>query len=183
MMRIGMGYDVHRLAEDRKLIIGGVEIPYEKGLLGHSDADVLIHAIMDALLGAAAMGDIGKHFPDNDPEYKGISSMKLLEHVGTLLDKEGYVIGNIDATIIAQKPKMRPYIEQMRKNIACALHIETDQVSVKATTEEGLGFTGSGEGISSQAVCMIEKFTNFSSTDVTSQMPVCGGCCPGGGAE
>ena len=151
-MRIGMGYDVHRLTEGRKLILGGVEIPYEKGLLGHSDADVLLHAIMDALLGAAALGDIGKHFPDTDPQYKGISSIRLLEHVGALLEEQGYIIENIDATIIAQRPKMRPHIDQMRQNIADALNIETDQVNVKATTEEGLGFTGTGEGISSQAV-------------------------------
>ena len=149
MMRVGMGYDVHKLTEGRKLILGGVEIPYEKGLLGHSDADVLVHAVMDALLGAAALGDIGKHFPDTDPQYKGISSIRLLEHVGRLMDGEGYVIENIDATIIAQRPKMRPYIDQMRENMANALGIETDQINVKATTEEGLGFTGSGEGISS----------------------------------
>ena len=154
-MRIGMGYDVHRLTEDRKLIIGGVEIPYEKGLLGHSDADVLLHAIMDALLGAAALGDIGKHFPDTDPAYKGISSMELLRKVGELLEEHSFLIENIDATIIAQAPKMRPYIDTMRKNIAQALQIEVDQVNVKATTEEGLGFTGTGEGISSQAVCLL----------------------------
>ena len=156
-----MGYDVHKLTEDRKLILGGVEIPYEKGLLGHSDADVLLHAIMDALLGAAALGDIGKHFPDIDPQYKGISSIKLLEHVAALLDENGYVVENIDATIIAQRPKMRPYIDQMRENIAKALGVETDQINVKATTEEGLGFTGTGEGISSQAICAIEKYTNY----------------------
>lgn len=137
-MRIGMGYDVHRLVEGRDLIIGGVKIPYEKGLLGHSDADVLLHAIMDALLGAAALGDIGKHFPDTDPAYKGISSIKLLEHVGELLEKEAYWIENIDATIIAQAPKMRPYIDTMRENIAKALKIDISQVNVKATTEEGL---------------------------------------------
>lgn len=176
-MRIGMGYDVHRLVEDRDLILGGVRIPYEKGLLGHSDADVLLHAIMDALLGAAALGDIGKHFPDTDPEYEGISSIRLLEHVGRLLDEKGYVIENIDATIIAQRPKMRPYIDQMRENIAEALKIETDQVSVKATTEEGLGFTGSGEGISSQAVCALERYLNYGSMDVTDAGPACGGCC------
>lgn len=156
-MRIGMGYDVHRLAENRKMIIGGVEIPYEKGLLGHSDADVLLHAIMDALLGAAALGDIGKHFPDTDPAYEGISSMKLLEKVGQLLEDNRYVIENIDATIIAQKPKMRPYIDTMRENIAGALGIELSQVNVKATTEEGLGFTGAMEGISSQAICMLQR--------------------------
>ncbi len=152
-----MGYDVHRLAENRKMIIGGVEIPYEKGLLGHSDADVLLHAIMDALLGAAALGDIGKHFPDTDPAYEGISSMKLLEKVGQLLEDNRYVIENIDATIIAQKPKMRPYIDTMRENIVGALGIELSQVNVKATTEEGLGFTGAMEGISSQAICMLQR--------------------------
>ena len=176
-MRTGMGYDVHRLTEGRKLIIGGVEIPYEKGLLGHSDADVLLHAVMDALLGAAALGDIGKHFPDTDPEYEGVSSIRLLEHVGRLLDEKGFVIENIDATVVAQRPKMRPYIEQMRENIATALRIEPDQVNVKATTEEGLGFTGTGEGISSQAVCAVEKYTNYGSVDVTQGSPACGGCC------
>ncbi len=154
-MRVGMGYDVHRLTEGRDLIIGGVRIPYEKGLLGHSDADVLLHAVMDALLGAAALGDIGKHFPDSDPAYKGISSLKLLEHVGALLEKEGYTVGNIDATIIAQRPKMAPHIPVMRKNIADILGIKENQVNIKATTEEGLGFTGNGEGISSQAVCLL----------------------------
>lgn len=176
-MRVGMGYDVHRLTAGRKLILGGVEIPYGKGLLGHSDADVLVHAVMDALLGAAALGDIGKHFPDTDPEYEGISSIRLLEHVGRLLDEKGYVIENIDATIIAQRPKMRPYIDQMRENIAEALKIETDQVNVKATTEEGLGFTGSGEGISSQAVCALERYLDYGSVDVTDAGPACGGCC------
>ena len=176
-MRVGIGYDVHRLTAGRKLILGGVEIPYGKGLLGHSDADVLVHAVMDALLGAAALGDIGKHFPDTDPEYEGISSIRLLEHVGRLLDEKGYVIENIDATIIAQRPKMRPYIDQMRENIAEALKIETDQVNVKATTEEGLGFTGSGEGISSQAVCALERYLNYGSMDVTDAGPACGGCC------
>lgn len=176
-MRIGMGYDVHRLTEGRKLILGGVEIPFEKGLLGHSDADVLLHAIMDALLGAAAMGDIGKHFPDTDPQYKGISSLRLLEHVGALLEEQGYLIENIDATIIAQRPKMRPHIDQMRQNIAEALKIDTDQVNVKATTEEGLGFTGTGEGISSQAVCAIEKYMNYSSIDISHEAPACRRCC------
>ena len=161
-MRVGMGYDVHRLTENRELILGGVKIPYEKGLLGHSDADVLFHAIMDALLGAAALGDIGKHFPDTDPEYKGISSIKLLEHVGRLIEEQLYVIGNIDATIIAQRPKMAPYIEQMRENVARALHLEIGQVNIKATTEEGLGFTGSGEGISSQAVACLDTIENCS---------------------
>jgi 2-C-methyl-D-erythritol 2,4-cyclodiphosphate synthase len=156
-MRIGMGYDVHRLVENRKLIIGGVEIPYEKGLLGHSDADVLLHAIMDALLGAAALGDIGKHFPDHDPAYAGADSLELTRQVGKLLEEQGYQVGNIDATIIVQKPKMAPYREQMRQNIAAALGISLDQISIKATTEEGLGFTGTGEGISAQAVVLIEK--------------------------
>ena len=174
-MRVGMGYDVHKLVEGRDLIIGGVKIPYEKGLLGHSDADVLLHAIMDALLGAAALGDIGKHFPDTDERYKGISSIKLLEHVGRLLDEHLYLVENIDATIIAQRPKMRPYIDEMRQNIADTLGIDVDQVNVKATTEEGLGFTGSGEGISSQAICAIEKMTNLS-YDVTSQETGCAGC-------
>ena len=156
-MRIGMGYDVHRLSAGRKLIIGGVDIPCEKGLLGHSDADVLLHAIMDALLGAAALGDIGSHFPDIDPEYEGISSIRLLEHVGRLLEEHQYQIGNIDATIIAQKPKMRPHIDQMRENIARALGTDPEKISVKATTEEGLGFTGKGEGISAQAVCLLDE--------------------------
>lgn len=156
-MRVGFGYDVHRLVENRPLILGGVTIPYEKGLLGHSDADVLLHAIMDSLLGAAALGDIGKHFPDTDEKYKGISSIKLLKHVGDLLDVNGYIIGNIDATIIAQSPKMAPHIEAMRKNISSTLNISIDQVNVKATTEEGLGFTGTKEGISSQSVCLIHK--------------------------
>lgn len=154
-MRIGLGYDVHKLVSERRLIIGGVEIPYEKGLLGHSDADVLLHAVMDAMLGAAALGDIGKHFPDTDEAYRGISSMKLLEHTAALIEKNGYKIGNIDATIIAQKPKMAPYIQTMRENIARAVGTDIKNVNVKATTEEGLGFTGSGDGISSQAVCLL----------------------------
>lgn len=154
-MRVGMGYDVHRLVEGRKLILGGVVIPHTLGLLGHSDADVLVHAVMDALLGAAALGDIGKHFPDTDPQYKGISSMKLLEHVGSLIEQEGYVIENIDATIIAQKPKLRPYMEEMEQNIASVLKLEKSQVNVKATTEEGLGFTGVEQGIASQAICSL----------------------------
>lgn len=178
-MRIGMGYDVHRLTDNRKLILGGVEIPYEKGLLGHSDADVLLHAVMDALLGAAGLGDIGQHFPDSDPAYKGISSIKLLEEVGQLLDEAGYVIENIDATIIAQCPKMRPYIRQMIENIAETLKVEPGQVNVKATTEEGLGFTGTGEGISAQAVCLLEKYLNYASGDVTDTGAACGGCCAG----
>ena len=156
-MRIGTGYDVHRLTEDRLLILGGVTIPYEKGLLGHSDADVLVHAIMDALLGAAALGDIGKHFPDSDPEYKGISSMKLLSHVRTLLEQNGYLVGNIDSTIVAQAPKLAAYLSQMIENIAEVLGIDSSQVSVKATTEERLGFTGSGEGIAAQAVCLLNS--------------------------
>ena len=176
-MRIGMGYDVHRLVEDRDLIIGGEKIEYEYGLLGHSDADVLLHAIMDALLGAAALGDIGTHFPDTDERYRGISSVRLLAYVDQLLEENGYSVGNIDATIIAQRPKMRPYIDQMRENIAKALGVETDQINVKATTEEGLGFTGTGEGISSQAICAIEKYTNYSSIDVAAPAAGCGGCC------
>ncbi len=175
-MRIGMGYDVHRLAEDRKLIIGGVEIPYEKGLLGHSDADVLLHAIMDALLGAAALGDIGKHFPDSDPAYKGISSLELLSHVGGLIADEGYVVGNIDATIIAQEPKMRPYIDEMRKNIADTLDIDISQVNVKATTEEGLGFTGTKEGIASQAIALLESVYDFSQLSAVYGNASAGGC-------
>lgn len=156
-MRIGQGYDVHRLTENRKLILGGVEIPYDLGLLGHSDADVLIHAVMDALLGAAALGDIGQHFPDTDPKYKGISSIALLKEVGNLLAKHHYAVGNIDATIIAQRPKLAPYRPQMAVNIAGALGISASQVSVKATTEEGLGFTGRGEGISAQAIALLTE--------------------------
>ncbi len=177
-MRIGIGYDVHRLAEERKLILGGVEIPYERGLLGHSDADVLLHAIMDALLGAAALGDIGKHFPDTDGRYKGISSVELLKKVGELLEERCFLIENIDATIIAQEPKMRPYIGVMRENIAKALGIEVSQVNVKATTEEGLGFTGNKEGISSQAVCMLTSPAQLYDVDVANA--ACEGCqgCP-----
>ncbi len=173
-MRVGMGYDVHRLTEGRALIIGGVKIPYEKGLLGHSDADVLLHAISDALLGAAALGDIGKHFPDTDPAYKGISSLILLEKVGALLEEKNFLIENIDAAIIAQAPKMRPYIDRMRENIAKALGITMEQVNVKATTEEGLGFTGIGEGISSQAICMLTSPYNLVAEDV--QTTKCAGC-------
>ena len=154
-MRIGTGYDVHKLVEGRKLIIGGVEIPYEKGLLGHSDADVLVHAVMDALLGAAALGDIGKHFPDSDPKYKGADSLMLMREVRRILSENGFEVGNVDATIIAQAPKMSPHIDTMRRNIADALGIDVSQVSVKATTEERLGFTGRGEGISAQAVALI----------------------------
>ena len=151
-----MGYDVHQLVEGRKLIIGGVDIPFEKGLLGHSDADVLLHAISDALLGAAALGDIGKHFPDTDARYKGADSLKLLEEVGRLLAEKGYTVGNVDATIVAQKPKMAPHIPVMRENIARVLHVDVDRINVKATTEEHLGFTGSGQGISAYAVAGIE---------------------------
>ena len=154
-LRIGMGYDVHRLVPDRKLIVGGVDIPYQKGLLGHSDADVLIHAIMDSILGAAALGDIGRHFPDTDLQYKGISSISLLQQVGKLLSESGFAICNIDSTIIAQKPKMATHIPQMVSNIAEALNIDKDKVNVKATTEEGLGFTGSEDGISAQSICLI----------------------------
>ena len=156
-MRIGNGYDVHKFADDRALIIGGVDIPYEKGLLGHSDADVLVHAIMDALLGATALGDIGKLFPDTDPEYKGISSILLLEKVSELLRENGYKVSNVDSIIVAQAPKMAPYKEQMRINIAKAMQIDVDRINVKATTEEGLGFTGSMEGISSYAVALVEE--------------------------
>lgn len=156
-MRIGHGYDVHRLTEGRKLILGGVDIPYALGLDGHSDADVLIHAVMDALLGAAGMGDIGRHFPDTDPAYKGISSMKLLEAVGQKIGSAGYTVGNIDVTMIAQKPKLKDYIPQMERNIALGLGISADQVNVKATTEEHLGFTGSGEGMACHAICLLDK--------------------------
>ena len=156
MSRFGMGYDVHQLVEGRKLIIGAVDIPFEKGLLGHSDADVLLHAISDALLGAAALGDIGKHFPDTDERYKGADSLKLLEEVGRLLAEKGYTVGNVDATIVAQKPKMAPHIPVMRENIARVLHVDVDRINVKATTEEHLGFTGSGQGISAYAVAGIE---------------------------
>ncbi len=175
-MRVGMGYDVHKLVANRDLILGGVKIPYEKGLLGHSDADVLLHAIMDALLGAAALGDIGKHFPDTDDRYKGISSIKLLNEVGKLLDEKCYIIENIDATVIAQRPKLRNYIDAMRKNIAQTLGIDIEQVNVKATTEEGLGFTGSGEGISSQAICSLSSMYDYS-VDMTKMHPAgCAGC-------
>lgn len=155
-MRIGQGYDVHRLSEGRKLILGGVEIEYEKGLLGHSDADVLVHAIMDALLGAAALGDIGKLFPDNDPAYSGADSIKLLQRVCEAVRSEGYEIENIDSTVIAQKPKLAPFIDSMRKNIAVACSVDVGRISVKATTEEKLGFTGAGEGISASAVCLLK---------------------------
>ncbi|MCR5587549.1 MAG: 2-C-methyl-D-erythritol 2,4-cyclodiphosphate synthase [Lachnospiraceae bacterium] len=173
-MRIGMGYDVHKLVEDRKLIIGGVEIDYELGLLGHSDADVLLHAISDALLGAAALGDIGKHFPDTDPKYKGADSIVLLKEVKKMLDEKNYLIENVDATIIAQRPKMRPYIDKMRENIANALEIDVECVNVKATTEEGMGFTGEGKGISAQAICMLSSLFDYQKDALA------GGCasCP-----
>ncbi|MCH5193464.1 MAG: 2-C-methyl-D-erythritol 2,4-cyclodiphosphate synthase [Oscillospiraceae bacterium] len=157
MIRIGHGYDVHRLTEGRRLIIGGVCIPYEKGLLGHSDADVLVHAVMDSMLGALALGDIGKHFPDSSPEYEGADSISLLERVSEIISENGYAVGNIDSTIICQSPKLAAYIDQMRENIASALGCDASQVSVKATTEERLGFTGSGDGIAAHAVCILQK--------------------------
>lgn len=176
-MRVGMGYDVHKLVEGRKLIIGGVNIPYEKGLFGHSDADVLTHAIMDALLGAAAMGDIGKHFPDNDERYEGADSIMLLRHVKRMLDEKQYLIANIDATIIAQKPKMASFIPDMVQTIAEALSLSENQVNIKATTEEGLGFTGSGEGISSHAICLLETVANYGYADpVETAQNRCSGC-------
>ncbi len=179
-MRVGTGYDVHRLTEGRRLILGGVDIPYEKGLLGYSDADVLLHAIMDALLGAAALGDIGVHFPDTEECYQGISSLKLLEKVGEMLAERGFFVENIDSTVIAQAPKLSPYIGEMRARIAQALNIETDQVSVKATTEEGLGFTGAKEGISAQAVCLL---TSPFDQQMSQAQAGCAGCpgCPGAG--
>lgn len=181
-MRIGQGYDVHKLAEGRELILGGVKIPYEKGLLGHSDADVLVHAVMDALLGAAALGDIGQHFPDTDPAYKGISSMELLRHVGELLQMNHYMIENIDATVIAQRPKLAPYRPQMAENIAKVLGISVNQVSVKATTEEGLGFTGNGEGISAQAIALLSSVADYQYDDRSCaekgiSYGGCSGCC------
>ncbi len=179
-MRIGMGYDVHRLGEDRDLIIGGIKIPYKQGLIGHSDADVLTHAIMDALLGAAAMGDIGKHFPDTDDNYKGIDSFVLLGKVKESLEEKGFFIENIDATIIAQAPKMRPYIDDMRKRFCEALEIDMDQINIKATTEENLGFTGRKEGIAAQAVCLLYTAREMYSADVTAggcaAAGACGGC-------
>ncbi len=179
-MRIGHGYDVHKLVPDRKLIIGGVDIPHSTGLLGHSDADVLLHAIMDALLGAAGLGDIGRHFPDNNPDYKDISSIKLLIKVGNLLEEHLYTISNIDATIIAQKPKLMPYIEEMISNIAEALAISPDRINIKATTEEGLGFTGNMEGISAHAVCLLEELLTESfpvaSSDMAARCEGCSGC-------
>jgi 2-C-methyl-D-erythritol 2,4-cyclodiphosphate synthase len=176
-MRIGTGYDVHKLTEDRNLILGGVKVPYEKGLLGHSDADVLIHAIMDALLGAAALGDIGKHFPDTDQTYKGISSLELLKRVRKLIEDKLYLVENIDATIIAQRPKLASFLPQMTANIAQALGIEEDRVNIKATTEEGLGFTGAGLGIAANAVCLLENMLNYQ-MDVTPNATgrSCNGC-------
>ncbi|MBQ6441718.1 MAG: 2-C-methyl-D-erythritol 2,4-cyclodiphosphate synthase [Lachnospiraceae bacterium] len=170
-MRVGMGYDVHKLVADRKLILGGVEIPHALGLLGHSDADVLTHAVMDALLGAAGLHDIGTHFPDTDPAYAGADSIALLGRVGALLTEHGYVVGNIDATVIAQRPKIRPYTEEMEKRMAEALQIDVSQINIKATTEEGLGFTGKEEGISAQAVALIESFYESSAA-----VPGCSGC-------
>lgn len=157
MMRVGYGYDVHRLTEGRRCIIGGVDIPFEKGLLGHSDADVLLHAITDALLGAAALGDIGSHFPDTDPNYAGADSLLLLKEAARLVRQAGWQIGNVDSTVVAQRPKLAPHIRQMRENIALALEISPEQISVKGKTEEGLGFTGTGEGIAAHAVCLLEK--------------------------
>ncbi len=178
-MRIGMGYDVHKLVEGRDLIVGGVNIPYEKGLLGHSDADVLLHAIMDAVLGAAGLGDIGTHFPDNDPEYKGADSIKLMEEVAKYIEEKGFYVGNVDATIIAQRPKMLPYREQMVENIAKALNVDVSRINVKATTEEGMGFTGEGLGISSQAIACLYEIESFIDEDimqVNRNCKECAGC-------
>lgn len=190
-MRIGSGYDVHRLCEGRPLIIGGVTIPYELGLLGHSDADVLVHAIMDSLLGAAALGDIGKHFPDTSDEFKNISSLELLKRVKELIEEKLYFIENIDATIIAQKPKMAPYIPEMIKNISTVLGIREDQINIKATTEEGLGFTGEGKGISANSICLLTSVDNYSyvgGMDYMSSTQSLGGCsgcsgCSGCGSK
>ncbi|MFR3728187.1 2-C-methyl-D-erythritol 2,4-cyclodiphosphate synthase [Lacrimispora sp.] len=178
-MRIGQGYDVHKLVEGRDLIIGGVKIPYEKGLLGHSDADVLTHAVIDALFGAAALGDIGEHYPDNDPQYKGISSIELLKLAAGLLEEKGYIVENIDATVIAQNPKLLPFRPQMIKNIADALNLPVGKVNVKATTEEGLGFTGSGEGISAQAITLLTSVEDYCYDDkiMGPDCGGCGGCC------
>ena len=182
-MRIGHGFDVHAFGGEGPIIIGGVRIPYEKGLLAHSDGDVALHALTDALLGAAALGDIGKHFPDTDEAYRGISSLKLLEEVGRLLEEHHYVVGNIDATVIAQKPKLRPYIGQMEQNVADVLGIAREQVNIKATTEEHLGFTGREEGISAQAVCLLESFYDGSAVAADSEEGCagCGGCPKTGG--
>lgn len=179
-MRVGMGYDVHALVEDRELILGGVKIPYEKGLLGHSDADVLIHAILDALLGAAALGDIGKHFPDTEQAYKGISSIVLLKKGKKLLEEKMYFIENIDATVVAQKPKVASFIPKMIKNISSVLEIKENQVNIKATTEEGLGFTGAGEGISAYAICSLTTIENYvyeNSKEISLDCKFCSGCC------
>ncbi len=173
-MRVGMGYDVHRLVEGRDLVLGGVKIDHSMGLLGHSDADVLVHAVMDALLGAAALGDIGRHFPDTDPQYRGISSMKLLARVRDLVAEAGYVLENLDATVIAQKPKLAPYIEEMEQNIAEVLGVAKDQVNVKATTEEGLGFSGREEGIAASAICSL---TGLYEASAPAGVTACGGCC------
>lgn len=176
-MRVGIGYDVHKLIEGRDLILGGVNVPYEKGLLGHSDADVIVHAIMDAILGAAALGDIGTHFPDTDPAYKGASSIELLKHTAKLIEDKMYIVENIDATIVAQKPKLQSYIPQMKENVANALKISTGSINIKATTEEGLGFTGSGEGISAQAICALNTVADYRYDDQESErFPACGGC-------
>lgn len=178
-MRVGTGYDVHKLAGGRKLILGGVEIPFEKGLSGHSDADVVVHAIMDALLGAAALRDIGYHFPDSDPAYKGVSSLKLLEKVGEMLEEKLYLVENIDATIVAQRPRLRPYLDQMAENVASVLHLESDQVNIKATTEEGLGFTGAMEGIAASAVCALSRALDSIEDDrMGKTCNGCGGCPP-----
>lgn len=178
-MRVGTGYDVHRFAEGRRLVLGGVEIPYDKGLAGHSDADAALHAVMDALLGAAALGDIGRHFPDTDPAYEGVSSMDLLKTVADLLDARLYMVENVDCTIVAQEPKLSPYLDRMAQNVADVLHIGRDQVNFKATTEEGLGFTGTKQGIAAQAVCCIASMLDWS-VDL-GDGPGCGGCagCPG----
>ena len=173
-MRIGTGYDVHRYAEGRKLILGGVEIPYEKGLLGHSDADAALHAIMDALLGAASLRDIGLHFPDSDPSLEGISSLELLRRVRSMLEERAFMVENVDCTIIAQQPKLRPYIEKMIENIAEALGVEPERVNIKATTEEGLGFTGNLEGIAAQAVCLLRSA--LEDLDLRQGCPECPGC-------
>jgi len=176
-MRVGMGYDVHKLIEGRDLILGGVNIPYEKGLLGHSDADVIVHAIMDSILGAAALGDIGKHFPDTDPSYKGVSSINLLKQVAKLIEENMYIIENIDATIVAQKPKLLPYIPKMIENVADALKIPVNCVNIKATTEEGLGFTGSGEGISAHSICALNTIADYRYNEGnTRKFPACEGC-------
>ena len=183
-MRIGHGYDVHKLVNGRKLIIGGVNIPYEYGLLGHSDADVLLHAIMDAMLGASAEGDIGLHFPDDDIRYEGISSIELLKEVNDIILHDGYVVSNIDATIVAQAPKMRPFIDEMKKNISEALSIDVSQINIKGTTEEHLGFTGSGEGIAAHAVCLLDSIYDASSSVYDSSNSCSAGSgCPGGGCS